>query len=66
MRPTYHTLNRLGTRSAPALVPDPMRNEKIFLEKVLGKVIEFLVFGPEPVGGRDAGDTCEFVHVLRK
>ena len=41
-----------------------MADEQIFLEQILGKIVEFLVFGTQSVGGGDAGDAGHFVHVL--
>lgn len=41
-----------------------MGKQKILLKKILGEVVEFLVGGAEAIGGGDAGDAGEFVHVL--
>lgn len=49
----------------PSLVKHAVRNQEVFLEKILCEIVESLVIGSEPVGGRDARDACEFVHVLR-
>lgn len=41
-----------------------MRNEEVPFEKILCKIVEGAVLGAETVGGGDAGDAGEFVHVL--
>ena len=45
-------------------VQHAVRDQEVFLEEILGEVVESLVVGTHAIGGRNAGDAGEFVHVL--
>lgn len=42
-----------------------MRDKQVFLKEILGEIVEFLVLGAQTVGGRDAGDAGELMHILQ-
>lgn len=51
---------RLPARS----IPHSMRQEEVLGEEVLCKIVKGDIFGTETVGGGDAADAGEFMHIL--
>ncbi len=46
-------------------IPNTMREEQVFAEEVLGKVVKLDIVCAQTVGGSNATHTCEFMHILR-
>lgn len=40
-----------------------MADKEVFAEEIRGEIVEWDILGAQTVGGCDAGDAGEFVHV---